>query len=68
MTTTKLLCLATCYMPVGKTTIEVGIGRSRKKTEKEIVDRFEDDGVHEVPDGRVAAYLATGNFVRAEAE
>ncbi len=65
--TTKLICLATCYMPVGEREITVGTGRSKKKAKKEIVDRFEDDDdVHEVPDGRVAAYLATGNFVRAE--
>lgn len=65
---TKLLCTGTCYMPVGMTTIEVATGRRGKtaKQEKEIVDRFEDDEIHEVDDGRVAAYLASGNFVRAE--
>ena len=64
---TKLLCLATCYMPVGTRIIEVAAGRSGRTTkeEKEIVDRFEDDEIHEVADDRVSAYLASGNFVRA---
>lgn len=67
--TTKLLCLATCYMPVGKIEITVGTGRSKKKVQKEIVDRFEDDDdVYEVSDGRVSAYLASGNFARLEEE
>ena len=65
--TTKLLCLATCYMPVGTRTIEVATGSRGRTTkeEKDIVDRFEDDEIHEVAEDRVAAYLASGNFERA---
>lgn len=63
--TTELLCTATCYMPVGTTKITVREGRKNVKVDKEIVDRFEDDEVHEIADSRVAAYLASGNFVKA---
>ncbi len=50
----KLVCQATCYMPV------------RGRGASEVVDRFEDGEVTDVPQARVPRYLASGNFFEDE--
>ena len=46
----RLVCQATCYMPV-------------RRGGRQLLDRFEDGDVVEVPDYLVAEYRGSGNFV-----